>query len=74
MVSTPNVIIVGATIDTHELAHQANRVGLFPVGDERIVHFVSFTKKTGASFKMRFSISNRLIWILSFLNFLLLRC
>ncbi len=46
IVSAPDIIIIGATTYTHELAHQTNRVGLLPLGDERIFHFVSFAKKT----------------------------
>ena len=55
IINAPNVIIVGATTYTHELAHQANRIGLFPLGNERILHFVSFAKKTVASFSISLS-------------------
>ena len=55
IVSAPDIIIVGATTYTHQLAHQANWVGLLPLGDERIFHFVSFTKETAASFSISLS-------------------
>ena len=62
IVSTTNVIIVGTPAYTHESAHQTDWVGLFPVGDKRIFHFVSFAKKTVASFNISLSSLSCLIW------------
>lgn len=52
------VTVIATAGNTQESAHQANRAGLLPLGDKRILHFVSLAKKTVASFKMRFSISS----------------
>src|SRR5690606_3284740 len=52
------VAVIATACDTQKSAHQSDRVGLLPLGDKRVFHFVSLAKKTVASFKMRFSISN----------------
>ena len=39
-------MVVTTTADTQYLTHQANRVGILMLGDERIFHFVSAAKNT----------------------------
>ena len=63
IISALNVIIAGTTTDPHESAHQTDRAGLFPLGDKRIFHVVSFAKTTITSFNIAFSSLSCLIWV-----------